>query len=53
MACHFVFQTPPELFFGVIILYAFRTFERMMGSRKFAVGHQRMHAVHSVTIARP
>lgn len=33
---HFVFSTPGELLFGVVLLYYFRQFERQMGSAKFA-----------------
>lgn len=33
---NFVFSTPGELLFGVVLLYFFRQFERQMGSSRFA-----------------
>ncbi len=37
LATHnFVFSTPGELLFGVVLLYYFRQFERQMGSSRFA-----------------
>jgi membrane associated rhomboid family serine protease len=32
---HFVFSSPGELLFGLILIYYFRVFERQMGSSKF------------------
>lgn len=33
---HFVFSTPGELLFGIVLLYYFRQFERQMGSARYA-----------------
>lgn len=33
---HFVFTTPGELLFGIVLLYFFRQFERQLGASRFA-----------------
>lgn len=35
LSCHIPFKSYFELFFGLVILYKFRIFERMLGSEKF------------------